>query len=517
MSVTSFFHCVNSGDLIASMAGLRNHHIRTGSKCLVYQKTNHFASYYPNATHPVRDENGTMVTLNDNMLKMIKPLVVSQSYVEDLIKWSGEQAVVDLHRIHAGVFVNMPKGSIQRWTWYAFPDLAIGASLCEPWIEVEDNPDIKIGINGKGDRELKDCIILNFTERYRNHAINYFFLKPYENRLIFAGTEEEHRQFTKRWSLNIPRLIVNDFLELAQALKMSKGFLGNQSMCYNIAEAMKIPRILEICDFAPNCIIYQSVKRELAADFLYEGAAAFYVEEMLKDKFPVSNTTMTCPVCESLVPSAGNKHGTDYFKCGACGTLFSKQLPQENMLGGLHEDETEERTKQNNIRTGRIGFNLKSHTFLDYGCGNGELVKAGNEAGLQAFGYDKFATDDYKEMPSGPFDCVTMIEVAEHLSWPYEEFDDIKKLLKPSGVLYIETSFADWVNIEDEYCDPVKGHSTIFSHKSLRQLLDKKGFEYRGLFDRNSLIFSVKANDEVVAPTIERYTLKEENATQPKR
>jgi hypothetical protein len=45
---------------------------------------------------------------------------------------------------------------------------------------------------------------------------------------------------------------VSDFLQLACALSVCKLFIGNQSMAYAIAEAIKAPRCLEICWYAPN-------------------------------------------------------------------------------------------------------------------------------------------------------------------------------------------------------------------------------------------------------------------------
>ncbi|MHA4791091.1 hypothetical protein, partial [Klebsiella pneumoniae] len=56
-----------------------------------------------------------------------------------------------------------------------------------------------------------------------------------------------------QWQLNIPRLEITNFLELAYALKESRFMLGNQSMNWNLAESLKTPRILEVCQYAQNC------------------------------------------------------------------------------------------------------------------------------------------------------------------------------------------------------------------------------------------------------------------------
>ena len=47
---------------------------------------------------------------------------------------------------------------------------------------------------------------------------------------------------------------LGDFLETAQIIKGSKLFIGNQSVCFSIAEAMKHPRILEVFHKNSNCM-----------------------------------------------------------------------------------------------------------------------------------------------------------------------------------------------------------------------------------------------------------------------
>ena len=57
-----------------------------------------------------------------------------------------------------------------------------------------------------------------------------------------------------------------DFLEMAMLIKSCKFFIGNQSVGYDIAEALKIPRLLEGCPYFP--VIKPHGKR--AYDFFYQ-------------------------------------------------------------------------------------------------------------------------------------------------------------------------------------------------------------------------------------------------------
>jgi len=243
--ITRVKHSTNPGDLIAAMAAIKKFYDITQRRAIVSQSTSFLASYYSGAVHPTVNEQGQNVCCNDAMWNMLKPLIESQPYIHSFEKYSGQKIDLDFDVIRGKTFVNLPNGAIQAWITYAFPDLAF--NLSDAWINLtgECPPKIKKQVSGK--------VILNFTERYRNSVIDYFFLKNYAPDLIFAGTEREHWLFCNTWGLNIPRLEVEDFLELGYAIKEARFMLGNQSLNWNLAEAMKSPRILEVCQYAQNC------------------------------------------------------------------------------------------------------------------------------------------------------------------------------------------------------------------------------------------------------------------------
>jgi hypothetical protein len=246
LQTTRVKHSVNPGDLLAAMGAIKKYYDITGRKVIVAQQLNLAAQYYSGAIHGTVDENGTQVCCNAVMWDMLKPLIESQEYIHSFEKYEGQKIDLDFDVIRGKTFVNLPQGAIQGWIPLAFPDLAFDMS--KAWIVLNDEcpQHIKEQVEGK--------VLLNFTERYRNNFIDYFFLKNYAPDLIFAGTEKEHWLFCNRWQLNIPRLQVNNFLELAYAQKNARFLMSNQSMNWNLAEALKIPRVLELCQFAQNCI-----------------------------------------------------------------------------------------------------------------------------------------------------------------------------------------------------------------------------------------------------------------------
>jgi len=236
--------------------------------------------------------------------------------------------------------------------------------------------------------------------------------------------------------------------------------------------------------------------------------------------------------------SKGNVTYTQY----PDGTLMSGPLDQSGKIGG--EAEEERNQVHNPQRLQRIlQFHPRPHV-LDYGCGSGMLVHYLRSNGVEAWGYDKYAKDIHKEppglqamarvplseyvryntdivfdaigFPENRFDVITMIEVIEHTSEPFNELDLIFRMLKPGGVVMIETSFTDWMDIEtDPYINPSLGHSTIFSHKGLDMVMAAKGFEAYGHINRNVRVY--QKPEPPFEPKITLVTMGQANPVALKR
>jgi len=265
-----FKHSVNIGDLYAAMGAMKEFYDSTGRKVILFQSTNTKAAYYPGASHPTVNSVGENVCMNEPMFEMVKPLVESQEYIDSMHPYNGQQIHVDLDVIRGKTKVNLPHGAIQGWISLAIPDLAF--DMTKPWITLDKKtcpPHIR--------KQAKGKIILNFTERYRNTFIDYFFLKKFMPELAFIGTEKEYWLFCNQWQLSIPRIEVANFLELGHVLQESRFLLSNQSQGWNLAEAMKTPRILEICEFAQNCI---HMVGKHSYGFLHQGGVEYYVRKM---------------------------------------------------------------------------------------------------------------------------------------------------------------------------------------------------------------------------------------------
>ena len=100
--------------------------------------------------------------------------------------------------------------------------------------------------------------------RRQNKFINYSFLSSYKN-IVFIGLRNEFDDLKTKIN-NLEYFDSRDFLELAMIIKNSKLFIGNLSFGYALAEALKVPRLLES---GPNFpLVYPN--GENAYDFYFQ-------------------------------------------------------------------------------------------------------------------------------------------------------------------------------------------------------------------------------------------------------
>lgn len=266
MDVIRYKHSRNAGDLIAVMAGMQQIYRDTGKKAVIYQTLDFEAYYYDGAKHATTNDNGIGVCMNRKQWEMLLPLIENQQYISHCEIFKGQQFDIDLDAIMHDKMIPMPAGDLHQWTFLLVPEMS--CDLSDTWLSVEF---WKNAIDKMGEK-----IIINRTERYNNPHINYYFLNQYPDKIFFAGTIQEWVKFNNQWGLSLPLLEVNNFLELAQAIYTSRFFIGNQSMCWHIAEALKVDRILEYCTQFPNT----HPKGANGHYFVHQQAVELYVHKL---------------------------------------------------------------------------------------------------------------------------------------------------------------------------------------------------------------------------------------------
>lgn len=260
----------NSGDLITLLPGLNAIYQRTGTKCIVYQALDLPAFYYDGAEHPIKNSEGTPVCMNGQTFDMMRPLLLMQEYIEDYVVFEGQHIDINFDDTRDRKKIPIPYGNIHHWAFFIAPQLS--CDLSKRWVSASGMYSKKI------QQIVRDKLVINRTKRYHNPYIHYYFLRQYEGNVVFVGLEKEHADFDEKWGLSTEYLPISDFVELAAAINQGKGFLGNQSFCWHLADAMKVPRVLEYCPQFPNC--HPTGANGYA--FLYQEALELYVKQIFE-------------------------------------------------------------------------------------------------------------------------------------------------------------------------------------------------------------------------------------------
>ena len=166
----------------------------------------------------------------------------------------------------------------------------------------------------------------------------------------------------------------------------------------------------------------------------------------------------------------------------------------------------------------------KNDIVLDLGCGNGQSLIKASRVAKRVVGVDKdkilldiakkstsrltiknveFETADLEKIlkfKNGSFDKIIFLDVLEHLHNRDQILEEIRRMLKPKGILFIgvPNNQTSWKKLQrnvgiNSFSDP--DHKTEFSQDQIRTLLKKHGFSIqhfgygyfdtplRGLFD----------------------------------
>ena len=170
--------------------------------------------------------------MTDHIFNMFLPLLKSQKYISNAEKYLDQEIDINLDK-----FRDLPLSLQFDSLRYYFHVAGIEPNLHEPYLDVEPH------------EEITNKVVIHRTLRYRNHFINYKFLKDYED-LFFIGSKVEYEDLKKDVN-NLRFYDCKNHLEMARIIKSSKIFIGNSSVGWGIAEALKVSRLLEACPYFP--------------------------------------------------------------------------------------------------------------------------------------------------------------------------------------------------------------------------------------------------------------------------
>lgn len=138
-------------------------------------------------------------------------------------------------------------------------------------------------------------------------------------------------------------------------------------------------------------------------------------------------------------------------------------------------------------------------TLIDFGCGHGTLaLELRRRDKLDIIGLDPFSpvenhhifrkTLNEAHFPENSFDGIITIETMEHITNVLPIFLELQRILKPGGVLFIQTRRLEDADYQKQhsqwfYLEDPKTHVSIYSESALRKIAEKTGFsrvQFRG-------------------------------------
>lgn len=178
---------------------------------------------------------------------------------------------------------------------------------------------------------------------------------------------------------------------------------------------------------------------------------------------------LTCPVCSSLYTShVHTVQSYSYYRCPLCRTLFVCPQPTRRQLDAYYREtfryaESREQQDASRERARRVMSTLRrlhpsGTTLLDVGSGRGSMLSAAEEWGIQSCGIEPSRELSRSTSAGGSrvlnisflqyngsdrYDYVTLFHVIEHVPDPAGFIRKAYRLLKPGGILYIETPNSD--------------------------------------------------------------------------
>lgn len=229
-SEVTFKHSGHSGDIIYSLPAIKA--LSNGRPATLYLQTDQPA-YFPSEMrpHPVGD-----VKLNMYMAKALLPLLRMQPYLPEVEIYSGQSIDYDLDAFR-DVWLPTDRGHIARWYFWVY---GVAGDLSKPWLHIPEN------------KSADNTIVLARSHRYQNGDLDFHFLNDF-GEIRFVGTRAEYEDM-KKILPDLKYVECNDFLCLANVIRSARFFIGNQSFPYAIAEALKVPRVLEVSPYCPNVI-----------------------------------------------------------------------------------------------------------------------------------------------------------------------------------------------------------------------------------------------------------------------
>ncbi|MEN1681507.1 MAG: class I SAM-dependent methyltransferase [Planctomycetota bacterium] len=203
------------------------------------------------------------------------------------------------------------------------------------------------------------------------------------------------------------------------------------------------------------------------------------------------------------------KHNVAFMECEHCGSMQTEKPYWLDESYGDGRRFLDINAASRAVMWQRVLFSLyrafdlpTSAKLLDWGAGDGLLVRLLRDTGIDAYYYDPLAVNQYangfEASEADTYDVVTAYEVWEHLSRPEEELADT---LSSNPKVYVATT--DIYRQQDEswpYLNLLTGrHVFFYSEKAVAMTAEKFGYQYHIAQGKRILLYKPEFSDRQAA------------------
>lgn len=222
--MNTFKHSGTIGDLIYSLPIVK--HVGGGNFYLHLNQINWITKYYYGSA-PTPFHNGRM---NIKDFDFIRDFMEAQSYINAFAVLNDSIAITHNLDKFRPFFVGHPGNYVDIYAdAFGFQDPEIKTQLrVTPWITTP-------GFRSVEGRDVVVTRSQRWLPPQLSPAWNYWKNSNFDQRAFFIGLDEEYLAFKEQIGWDIPHQKTNTLLEVAEYIKGSSAFIGNQSMALSVA------------------------------------------------------------------------------------------------------------------------------------------------------------------------------------------------------------------------------------------------------------------------------------------
>lgn len=222
----------------------------------------------------------------------------------------------------------------------------------------------------------------------------------------------------------------------------------------------------------------------------------------------------SCPICSGKrIAYAFSHAGYRICRCGDCTFMFVNPQPSDEVLAKIYSHtyfigsiegepalarDVKRATARHYLRMMALYGGPLRGRILEIGCGRGEFILEAVDQGLEAVGIEyaeasaaqarelvggqaKILTGDIHsvELPEASFDYCVFADVIEHVRDPAAFIEQVWRLLKPGGLVFIATPSVDSPSarlMRENWMEFKLEHLSYFNRHTLDQLLHRHHF-----------------------------------------